>query len=47
MMKIKLIFIEMLALNGRQQEILEEIKNNEYPIDESLSICRYYDVDDA
>ena len=47
MLGLRLRFLELLAITGRQQQIIEEVRKENYPLDESLRICRKFGVIDA
>lgn len=47
MLGLRLKFLRLLAITGRQNEILVEVQKESYPLDSSLEICRKYGVMDA
>lgn len=47
MLELRLRYLELLAVTGRQQQILEEVRKENYPLDESLQICRKFGIIDA
>lgn len=47
MINLRLKYLQLLAVTGRQSQILEQIKQEDYPLDESLDICKHHGVIDA
>jgi len=46
-MTLKIKYLELLAITGNYSNILTELQKENYPLDESMEICRRYDVLEA
>jgi hypothetical protein len=47
LMKLKIKYLELLAITGSHANILTELQKENYPLDESMDICRRYDMLEA
>ena len=47
MLGLRLRYLELLAGTGQQWRVLEEVRKENYPLDDSLKICRKFGIMDA
>ena len=47
MLGLRLRYLELLAGTGQQWWVLEEVRKDNYPLDDSLKICRKFGIMDA